>query len=181
MVDVVLISVLGRAHRNHSFQGVWRIGAGLKARRTAPGRAEHANASVAPGLLSNPADHMAGVGQFVGRIHVCHQPFTVTGAAHVNAQTGIAVRGQERMIALIAGAHHVTFAIGNNLKDRRHRRVGGTMGQPKACCQASTIRHADPDMLNIVERGRRRAVHHGNPVELGARDYLARTTHPTPH
>ena len=117
---------------------------------------------------------MARIFQLGIGIHVGHNALAVTGTAHIDAKTGISVRGEKRVVAFVAGTHHVALAVGNIFENRRH----GTdaIRQPETRRKTHAVRHLDPAMLDLghwINRPLRR--HHGptplRPVLLNHRHF----------
>ena len=146
-VDVILKAVDCGAVCDDRLQRRRSIDSGLQACRPAPGRPEHPDASIAPVLTCNPVDDMSRILKLGIVIHVRHDTFAVAGAAHVDPQTGISVCGEERVIALVAGAYHVALPVGDIFENSWHGAAG--IGQPQPRRKPHTIRHFDPEMFRL--------------------------------
>ena len=96
VVDVVRVAVVARAHRDHGLQGRRPARRHLQPVEAAPGDADHATRSAAPGLLGEPGDHLERVVLLLREVLVEQDAVRVTGAAQVDADARVAMAREVR-------------------------------------------------------------------------------------
>ena len=74
-------------------------------------------------------------------VFILHDPLTVTIAAHINADTGIAAFSEIGVGEAVACRGPIAFAIGQEFQYCRHRVDFGICRHPYAGRQAAPIRH----------------------------------------
>ena len=151
VVHVVVIAVDGGAHGDHGLQRRRLTIGSLQSVEAAPGDADHPHIAVAPGLLRQPGDDVAGVILFLLQILVMEQAVGIAAAADIDAGAGIAVGGEPAMHGVVAQPGAVAAPVRNIFKDRRHRRRIGSVGDPQPRRQPPAVAHGDPLQLHLAE------------------------------
>ena len=131
---------------------LWRPARGdLQAVEAAPGDADHADRTGAPGLRGDPGQHLQRVVLLLLQILALEHAFGIAGAANVDAHAGIAVPGEIGMVQRIALRSAVALAIRQIFQDGRDRfrfRVlrqpdHGGQGHPVGKRNECVLDHAD--------------------------------------
>jgi hypothetical protein len=123
----------------------------LQGIEAAPGDAEHADRAAAPGLASEPGDHLQCIVLLLLHVFVRDQPVAVAGAPDVDARTGIAVAGEVVVHGIVAQPHGIALAIGQIFQQRRHGIACGILGQPQARRQPRAVGERNPFVLDDAD------------------------------
>ena len=148
-MDVVGVAVVGGADGNYGFERGRAQRGDLKRVEPAPGLAHHADGAIAPGLLAQPADDLNRVVQFLREIFVFQQAIGLAGAAHIDADGCVAVRGEIAVHRLVATTRAVALAVGDIFEDRRDR--GRVVGQPEAGGEAGAVGERDEEVFDHAQ------------------------------
>ena len=166
VVAVVGIAVVGRAAGDDGLQGRRAVAGDLQGVEAAPGNAHHADRAAAPGLGGEPGDDLDRVALLLRQVFVEQQAVRIAGAAHVDADGGIAMPGEVGMHLPVAQHRSVPSPIGQVFEDGRHRALQGIDGQPKRRGEPGAVGKRDPlgrDGAYLAREGFSDGDVHGEP------------------
>ena len=147
VVDVVGIAIVGGADADHRAELGGLAGRQLQAVEAAPGDADHADSTVAPGLSGQPAQDRLAVEELLLQVLVGEHPPGIAAAAEIDAYRGIAVAGEVVVVLGVAPRRAVAQPVGNVLEDGRHRPRVGAHRQPEPPAQRDAVVHGDPHRI----------------------------------
>ena len=162
VVHVVDVEVVGGARRDQSLECGWAPCRDLQRVEATPRVAEHAHVAVTPRLARGPLDGLDAVALFLFQVLIAQDTIGIAAAAHVDANAGVAVAREVRMVDPVAASRDVAFAVGDVLDNCGHGMLLGILGHPHARSHPRAIRQRDPDVLDRPHgTGQRRYVTHG--------------------
>ena len=153
-VDVVGITIIGRAERDDGLQGLGPAGGDLQSVETTPGDANHADRARAPFLLGEPGDHLEAVVLLLFGILVVENAFAVTRAADVDAHARVAETGIVGMGDRVAIRGPIALAIGQILEDRRNGVIFCIDRQPDLRSEPRTVLQGNEDVAHNFDLAR---------------------------
>ena len=151
VVDVIVVAVISRAHRNDRLQRLRLVARQLKRVEPAPADAKHTDLAGAPVLLGDPLDHLEPVVVFLLIVFVPRNAFTAAVATNIYADGRVTVACIERVAFVVARRCPVTVAVWKVLKDRWNRLICDR--HPSLHPQPGAVAERNPVFNNLdVER-----------------------------
>jgi hypothetical protein len=161
LVDVVGVPVVRRVDRDDRLELLGSLARHLQGVEAAVGRAVHPDAAVAPGLRSEPREHLGEVPLLLDRVLVGGATTAAARASQVEAGHRVVVLVAEPDVLRAVGRGHVVLAVGQRLEDARLR-PRRRIRQVERHGQEDPVAHRDPRVAARAHRRRRR-----RPLRLG--------------
>ena len=121
VVDVVEITVVGRADAHDGAELGRAMGGDLQAVEAAPGDADHPHLARAEVLRGKPLDDLDAVGLLEGEVLVLQDAVGVARTAQVDPRRNVAVAGEVGVHRLVVHRGVVVLAVRDVLEDGRYR------------------------------------------------------------
>ena len=145
---VVVVALVGSAHRHDRLQCRVPESRRLQRSHPAPRDPHHADRAVTPGLLGEPGDHFLGIPLLDFEVLVHLQAIGVAGSAHVDPHPGIAVSCKPVVVHVVARRGGIALAVGDVFEDRGDRPLLGALRQPQLGREAAAVGERYPRMLD---------------------------------
>src|SRR6266480_3959759 len=146
-MDVISITVVGRADTHDGPEFLRRMGSNLQAVKTTPGDADHPHLARTPRLGRKPLDDLDTIGLLEGQVLILEDAVGVTRSPEIDTDSRVSVASEIGVHRLIVYCVVIVLAVRNVLEYRRHWMIRSIFREPNPCSETAAVGHRDPCVI----------------------------------